>query len=580
MPRHDLLRRRAQKRRRAGQHLVRDASQRVDVGAAVELRAGGLLGAHVDRRADDETGARHPVVGGGADGARHAEVGHDGVTGLDQHVRRLDVAVDDVELVRVGERVRDLARDHERVVHRQPGLAPEPVAQGLALDVGHDVVEEAVGLARVVQGKDVRVGQAGGDLDLAHEALGTERDGDVLPEDLDRDAARLPEVLRQIHRRHPASANLALERIAPAEDGSGTYDQDHDLPVMRQTANIRQRRGNQLGSVPGRACGDTGSASGNLSLPGTGARLETASHPRPRYSRCRTACNRFEMRSAGRYAVVQPLGHGSMAFVFLAEPVGGGSPVAVKVLRRELAVGLGPERFQREIGILSRLAHAHIVPLLDSDAIGSFFYLVMPYVNGENLRARLQRDGPLPVSSVRTIARDVAEAIDYAHSQNVLHRDIKPENILLEGDRALVCDFGLARAIDRAALEPLVERAGAGHARLHEPRAGDGEVGHRPAVRHIRPRLCGVRDADGGTAVHRADGPGRHRAAPRGAPAVDAGDSARTVREPGAGGVERARKAAGGAAGKCLWFGEVAVGCEVSLRAARVRAPRACLSPR
>ncbi len=157
---------------------------------------------------------------------------------------------------------------------------------------------------------------------------------------------------------------------------------------------------------------------------------------------------------AGRYAVVQPLGHGSMAFVFLAEPVGGGSPVAVKVLRRELAVGLGPERFQREIGILSRLAHAHIVPLLDSDAIGSFFYLVMPYVNGENLRARLQRDGPLPVSSVRTIARDVAEAIDYAHSQNVLHRDIKPENILLEGDRALVCDFGLARAIDRAALEP------------------------------------------------------------------------------------------------------------------------------
>ena len=81
---------------------------------------------------------------------------------------------------------------------------------------------------------------------------------------------------------------------------------------------------------------------------------------------------------AGRYAVVQPLGHGSMASVFLAEPVGGGSPVAVKVLRRELAVGLGPERFQREIGILSRLGHAHIVPLLDSDAIGGFFYLVMP----------------------------------------------------------------------------------------------------------------------------------------------------------------------------------------------------------
>jgi eukaryotic-like serine/threonine-protein kinase len=153
---------------------------------------------------------------------------------------------------------------------------------------------------------------------------------------------------------------------------------------------------------------------------------------------------------AARYRVERPLGHGGMATVVLAEPAGGGEPVAVKVLRRELAAALGPERFLREIEILARLRHPHIVPVLDSDLAGAYLFLVMPYVEGENLRARLERDGPLPVGSVLSIAWDVAGAIDYAHRQNVLHRDIKPENILLEGDRALVCDFGLARAIDRA----------------------------------------------------------------------------------------------------------------------------------
>jgi eukaryotic-like serine/threonine-protein kinase len=153
---------------------------------------------------------------------------------------------------------------------------------------------------------------------------------------------------------------------------------------------------------------------------------------------------------APRYRVERPLGRGGMATVFLAERVSGGGPIAIKVLHRELATALGPERFHREIEILSRLRHPHIVPVLDSDVAGTYLFLVMPYVNGENLRARIERDGQLPVCSALSIARDVAEAIDYAHRHNVLHRDVKPENILLEGDRALVCDFGLARAIDQS----------------------------------------------------------------------------------------------------------------------------------
>jgi serine/threonine protein kinase len=158
---------------------------------------------------------------------------------------------------------------------------------------------------------------------------------------------------------------------------------------------------------------------------------------------------------AGSYRVERELGHGAMATVFLAERVDGGQPVAVKVLHPQFAAALGPERFHREIEILTRLRHPRIVPILDSDEAGVLLYLVMPYVPGENLRSRLGRDGRLPMQAVHSIAADVGEAIDYAHRQNVLHRDIKPENILLTGEQALVCDFGLARAIDRAALESL-----------------------------------------------------------------------------------------------------------------------------
>jgi len=158
---------------------------------------------------------------------------------------------------------------------------------------------------------------------------------------------------------------------------------------------------------------------------------------------------------AGRYRIEHEIGHGAMATVFLAETQDTGNRVAVKLLRPEVAAVLGPDRFHREVEILARLRHPRIVPVLDSDAAGSLLFLVMPYVAGENLRSRLEREGRLPTPAAFAIAADVAAAIDYAHGENVIHRDIKPENILLAGERAVVCDFGLARAIDRAAVDPL-----------------------------------------------------------------------------------------------------------------------------
>ena len=155
----------------------------------------------------------------------------------------------------------------------------------------------------------------------------------------------------------------------------------------------------------------------------------------------------------GRYRLSHEIGHGGMATVYLAEDTKSGQRVAVKVLRQELTAILGATRFHREIEILSRLEHPNIVPVLDSRKAGSRLYYVMPFVSGDSVRDRLERQGPLRWDDVIRIAGDVAGAIDYAHGQGVLHRDIKPENMLLEGNRALVCDFGVARAIETAGRE-------------------------------------------------------------------------------------------------------------------------------
>ncbi len=157
----------------------------------------------------------------------------------------------------------------------------------------------------------------------------------------------------------------------------------------------------------------------------------------------------------GRYTLLRELGRGGMATVFLAQDLRHDREVALKVLHPQLADAIGSLRFQREIRLAARLQHPHIVPVFDSgDAEGALYY-VMPHVRGESLRELLGRDARLPWPSVALIAREIADALDYAHGEGVVHRDIKPENILLSGGHAFVTDFGIARPTAPAADGPL-----------------------------------------------------------------------------------------------------------------------------
>src|SRR3989442_4238625 len=166
---------------------------------------------------------------------------------------------------------------------------------------------------------------------------------------------------------------------------------------------------------------------------------------------------RLKAALADRYALERELGRGGMAAVYLAQDLKHHRKVAIKVLRPEIAAALGPERFLREIEVAARLTHPHILPLHDSGQAGGSLYYVMPYIEGESLRDRLEREGPLPLEEALRITREVASALSYAHSHDVVHRDIKPENILLSGGEAVVADFGIARAITAAAGRDLTE---------------------------------------------------------------------------------------------------------------------------
>ncbi len=150
---------------------------------------------------------------------------------------------------------------------------------------------------------------------------------------------------------------------------------------------------------------------------------------------------------ADRYAVERELGRGGMATVFLAEDLKHRRPVAIKVLHAELAAALGAERFLREIDIAARLQHPYILPLYDSGAAEGVIYYVMPYVEGESLRDRMDREKQLSVEDALRIATEVGGALAYAHSHGIVHRDIKPENIMLSAGTAVVADFGIARAV-------------------------------------------------------------------------------------------------------------------------------------
>ena len=161
--------------------------------------------------------------------------------------------------------------------------------------------------------------------------------------------------------------------------------------------------------------------------------------------------SRLSTALADRYRIERHLGEGGMATVYLAHDLKHDRPVALKVLRPELAAVLGAERFVQEIKTTANLQHPHILPLFDSGDTDGFLYYVMPYIEGETLRDKLNREKQLGIEEAVKITTEVADALDYAHRHNVIHRDIKPENILLHDGRPIVADFGIALAVSAAA---------------------------------------------------------------------------------------------------------------------------------
>jgi serine/threonine-protein kinase len=163
-----------------------------------------------------------------------------------------------------------------------------------------------------------------------------------------------------------------------------------------------------------------------------------------------TNLDRLTTALSDRYTIEHEIGAGGMATVYLAHDVKHDRKVALKVLRPELAAVIGGDRFLQEIKTTANLHHAHILPLHDSGEADGLVYYVMPYIDGESLRDRMDRDTQLPVEEAVRIAREVADALDYAHRQGVIHRDIKPDNIMLHDGHVVVADFGIALAASRS----------------------------------------------------------------------------------------------------------------------------------
>ena len=166
---------------------------------------------------------------------------------------------------------------------------------------------------------------------------------------------------------------------------------------------------------------------------------------------------RLQSALQDRYRLERELGRGGMATVYLAHDLKHDRQVAIKTLHPELSFYLGADRFLREIKVVARLSHPHILPLHDSGVADGILFYVMPFVEGESLRDQLRRERQLPVDLSLRITREVADALQYAHEHGVIHRDIKPENILLQSGHAVVADFGIARAVDAAGGEKLTE---------------------------------------------------------------------------------------------------------------------------
>ncbi|HVO36530.1 MAG TPA: protein kinase [Gemmatimonadales bacterium] len=188
---------------------------------------------------------------------------------------------------------------------------------------------------------------------------------------------------------------------------------------------------------------------------------------------------------ADRYRIERELGAGGMATVYLARDVKHERQVALKVIRADLSAILGGERFLNEIRVTANLQHPHILPLFDSGSADGLLFYVMPYVAGETLRQRLQREKQLPIDDAVRLAREVASALDYAHRQGVIHRDIKPENVLIQDGTALVTDFGIALAVSNAGGSRLTETGlslGTPHYMSPEQATGDRALDARTDV--------------------------------------------------------------------------------------------------
>jgi serine/threonine-protein kinase len=257
----------------------------------------------------------------------------------------------------------------------------------------------------------------------------------------------------------------ALRRLAQAAAGEGRHTAEIDWWRRLSAADPLDER-SAIGLI--RALAGAGDGAGAMRYARafeTLLRRELASPPsaelRAEMERLRKAAAPVpEREESDRYPIVRELGRGGMAKVYLARDRKHDRLVALKVLRPDIAAALGTKRFLREIAIVARLHHPHILPLYDSGELepphpaAGLFY-TMPYGEGESLRQRLERDGPLPVGEALRIGCEVAEALGYAHTRGVIHRDIRPENILLENGHARVTDFGIAHAVDLAGGEQL-----------------------------------------------------------------------------------------------------------------------------
>jgi len=192
---------------------------------------------------------------------------------------------------------------------------------------------------------------------------------------------------------------------------------------------------------------------------------------------------RLSQALQGRYAFQEEIGRGGMAIVYLGRDLRYDRVVAIKVMRPELTATLGTDRFLREIQTAARLSHPHILPLFDSGEVDGVLFYVMPFVDGESLRSRIEREGPLPVDTAVRVGLEMTSALAHAHGRGVIHRDVKPENILLAGTTAVLTDFGIATAAGDAGQGRLTGTGLlVGSPAYMSPEQASGEVDHRTDI--------------------------------------------------------------------------------------------------